>query len=545
MKHYELRTANYQLRAITTLVFVVLCAVLLIGCHRAHQRADLVFINGTDPETLDPALVRGQSDIRLASELFEGLLRFNRSGMVEPGAASFWDISPDGLTYVFHLRPEVRWSDGALVTAQDFVLSWKRALLPVTGSPYNYQLFVVRGAENFASGKESDFSKVGIKALDDRTLKVVLQQPTAYFLQLCALPALYPVPVRFIDRVGDAWIKPEHIIGNGAYTLSVWNINDRIVLKKNPYYWDAVHVALETVEVLTINKATVAYNFYAVGQADLLLDKGLAPPFLMDALIKRNDFHEAPYLGTEFIRFNCTKLPFNDSRVRKAFALVIDRKRLTEKITRAGELCAESLVPPGILGYHSPKGLGVHVKEAQRLLAEAGYPGGKGFPLITYLYSEGEVPEGIAVELQAMWKHELGVFVLLAHQELKAYLASMSSLDFGMACSSWIGDYLDPNTFLDLFVTGGSNNRTGWSSKHYDQLIQEAALEINPGKRFQILHDAEKLLVDEGVPIVPLYFYLGIQLYDPNRLGGIEGNLLDKHPIREIYRKDSANRPNV
>ncbi|OHE79084.1 MAG: hypothetical protein A3F67_01705 [Verrucomicrobia bacterium RIFCSPHIGHO2_12_FULL_41_10] len=522
---------------LTFQLVTILVVTACMGCHGKNKKADLIFVNGVEPETLDPTLVIGQPDTRIVNELFEGLLRFNRAGVLEAGMASSWDVSPDKLTYIFHLRSEARWSDGRPITAQDFVASWKRSLLPATGSAYNYQLFIVRGAEDFSSGKEPDFSKVGIQALDDRTLKVVLQQPTAYFLQLCAFTSLYPVPVNLIDRVGDAWIKPEHIIGNGAYVLSQWRINDKIVLKKNPYYWDAAHVALETVEALPISKANVAYNFYAAGQADLLIDKELAPPSLLEELKNKKDFHVSPYLGTYFFRFNCSKPPFKDPRVRKAFALVIDRKRITEKITRAGELCAESFVPPGIPGYQPPEGLGYHLEEARRLLAEAGYPGGRGFPLTTYLYNEGELNEGIAVELQAMWNKELGVSILLARQEWKAYLASLNSLDFGMVRSSWIGDYLDPNTFLDQFVTDGGNNRTGWSSKRYDQLIKEASLEIDPTKRFEILRDAEKLLVHDDAPIIPLYFYLGIQIYDPNRLGGIEGNLLDKHPISQIYKR--------
>jgi oligopeptide transport system substrate-binding protein len=284
-----------------------------------------------------------------------------------------------------------------------------------------------------------------------------------------------------------------------------------------------------------MNRANVAYNFYAAGQADLIMNR--PSPLLLDALKKEKDFHISPYLGVFFIRFNCSQVPFKDPRVRQAFALVIDRRRLTEKITRAGELPAESFVPPGILGYISSKGLGYDPERARTLLAEAGYPGGKNFPLTNYLYSEGESNEGIALELQSMWQHELGVSILLERREWKVYLSSMNRLDFGMAISNWIGDYADPNTFLDLFVTGGGNNRTGWSSQAYDHYLKEASAEINPQRRFATLHDAEDLLVREETPIVPLFFNLGIQLYRHDQLGGIEPNLLDKHPLSQIYRK--------
>jgi oligopeptide transport system substrate-binding protein len=225
-------------------------------------------------------------------------------------------------------------------------------------------------------------------------------------------------------------------------------------------------------------------------------------------------------------------------RVRKAFDMALDRKRITTKITRAGETDALSFMPPGINGYTAPEGLPENQEEARRLLAEAGYPDGKGFPLTTYLYSEGELNEGVAIELQSMWKERLGVTVQLARQEWKVYLNSLGSLDFGIARSSWVGDYPDPNTFLDLFLSESGNNRTGWKNADYDRMIHDAAAEMDPGKRFAIMRRAEELLVRDQVPISPLFFYVGIQLYDGNRLGGIEPNVLDEHPIREIFRKD-------
>ena len=314
-------------------------------------------------------------------------------------------------------------------------------------------------------------------------------------------------------------------------------------MAKNPLYWDAGNVRLRSVEVLPISKANVAYNFYAAGLADLIMDKGLAPPSLLDALKVRPDFHAAPFLGTYFLRFNCAKGPFTDLRVRRAFSMALDRCRITTKITRAGETAALSFVPPGIPEYQAPKGLAENAAEARRLLAEAGYPEGRGFPLTTYLYSEGELNEGVAIELQSMWREVLGVTVQLARQEWKVYLNSLGSLDFGIARSSWVGDYPDPNTFLDLFLSGSGNNRTGWSNAAYDRLIGEAAAETDPAQRFATMRRAEEFLVREQVPVAPLFFYVGIQLYDSDRLGGIEANVLDEHPIREIYRKDLLKKP--
>jgi oligopeptide transport system substrate-binding protein len=518
--------------------FLAMLCLLMGGCGSRHERADLVFINGAEPETLDPALITGQPEGRIVNALFEGLLRFDRQGRAGPGVASSWEVSADRLNYTFHLRPEARWSDGRRVTAGDFVESWRRTLEPSTASAYSYQLFSVRGAEDFAGGKTTDFNTVGVHASDQETLKVSLCRPTPYFLDLCAFPTLYPVRTDLIGKYGDDWVKPGKLVGNGAFLLESWRINDRVGLVRNPLYWDASSVSLRTVDVLPISKANVAYNFYAAGQADLIMDKGLAPPSLLDALRSRPDFHAAPFLGTYFLRFNCAKGPFTDIRVRRAFAMAVDRRKITDKITRAGETPSTSFVPPGIPGYRAAEGLPEDISSARRLMAEAGYPEGKGFPLTTYLYSEVELNEGVAVELQSMWKESLGVTVQLARQEWKVYLNSLGSLDFGIARSSWVGDYPDPTTFLDMFLTGGGNNRTGWGSPEYDHLLAKAADEGDASARFSTLHDAEALLVRDQVPVAPLFFYVGIQLYDPSRLTGIDGNLLDEHPLREIHRTD-------
>jgi oligopeptide transport system substrate-binding protein len=511
---------------------------VLAGCHDRAPRADLVFINGAEPETLDPAIITGQPEGRIVHALFEGLCRFDRHGRPGPGVAESWEISDDGTVYTFRIRGDAKWSDGSPLTAHDFVESWRRALTPATGSQYNYMFDPVKNASAYASGAMDDFSKVGVRADDDRTLVVTLGSPTPYFLDLCAFPTLHPVPTALIERVGDDWVKPRHIINNGAYLLDEWRINDRIRLRKNSHYWDREAVALESVDILPISKDSVAFNFYESGLADLVMDKGLAPISLMDELRGRKDFHAAPFLGVYFLRFNCASPPFDDPRVRKAFAMAVDKRLIVEKITRAGELPAGAFVPPGIAGYEGPSGLPCDPVAARGLLAAAGYPGGRGFPFVRYLFNESQQNESIAIELRDMWKRELGVTIDLARQEWKVYLNSLSSLDYGIARSSWVGDYPDPNTFLDMFVTGGGNNRTGWSSTHYDALIADAAREPDPNKRLAILHDAETYLLNHGAPIAPLYYYVGIQLYDPDTIGGISPNVLDEHPIREMFRKD-------
>jgi oligopeptide transport system substrate-binding protein len=452
-----------------------------------------------------------------------------------PGVAEKWDISPDGRTYTFHLRHDARWSNGEPVTARDFRDTWQRTLAPDTAAKYAYQLYYLRNGEAYNGGKITDFSQVGVKAPDDWTLVATLNNPTSFFLGLCATTPLYPEPLAVVRQWGDNWIKPGHMVSNGAYELAEWRINDRVRMVKNPYYWDAAHVGMNSIDALPIDRSNTGFNFYCAGQADLIMDKGLVPVELLSDLKTRPDFHAAPFLGTYFLRFNVTRPAFKDARVRRAFALAIDKKLIVEKITRAGELPASSLVPRGAAGYEPPPGLERNTDEARRLMAEAGYPGGKGFPLITYLYSSGEGNEAIAVELQSMFQKELGVQISLQRQEWKVYLNSMNSLDFDICRSAWVGDYADPKTFLDMFVTGGGNNDTGFADAAYDKLIADSEVEVDQQKRFAILRQAEHILISEEAPICPLYFYVGIQFYDGSRLGGISANLLDEHPLQWLY----------
>lgn len=515
---------------------LLLC--LAAGCDSDDKRADLVILNGAEPESIDPAVITGQLDGRICYALFEGLLHFDRFGKPQPGIAQNWDLSSDGKVYTFHLRAKARWSNGDPVTATDFLQSWKRVLLPETASEYAYLLYHIKNAESFNEGTLKDFGKVGITAVDDQTLRVELEAPVPYFLDLCSFATLLPVHLPSVEKYGDDWIKPGKLVNDGPFLLKEWRLNYRIRLQKNPLYWDAAHVALNTVDALPIDNSITAYNFYASKVADLILDKGLTPPSLIPELKTRPDFHAAPFLGSYFIRFNVTRKPLNDVRVRQAFAMAIDRDRIVQKITQAGEPPAYSFTPPGTAsGYQPPKMFGRDVQKARQLLADAGYPRGKGFPTVTYLYDSKKLNEDIAVELQSMLSDALGIRIELQKQEWKVYLNSLSRLDYDFARSSWVGDYNDPNTFIDCFVSGGGNNRTGWRSKEYDDLVSAAALEPDNARRSQIFQRAENILLNQGTPICPLYYYVGIQIYDAQKFGGIEPNLLDEHPFREMYRK--------
>ncbi len=519
----------------------------LTGCNRAMDRADLVFINGAEPEPLDPVSSTAQSTGRVIYALREGLMRWDVQGKPEAGIAEKWEISPDGRVYTFHLRKNALWSNGDRVTAHDFAWSWQRTLLPESAAEYSYQLYYIRNARPYNEGKIKDFSEVGVRVVDDHTLEVTLDNPTPFFLDLCAFVTLAPVHRASVEKYSDWALNPAHHIGNGAFTLREWRLFDRLRLEKNSKYWDAASVKLNSIDVMPAARPNTAFNFYATGVADLLLDKSLTPTPLMTELRKRKDFHAAPFLGNYFFRFNCTRPPFNDARVRRAFCLAIDKSLITEKITRGGEPPAWSFVPPGAgQGYQPPlppiEGLKEGrqmADEARRLLSEAGYPEGKNFPLFYYLYrSDSDLDQDIAVELQSMFHEVLGVTMQLTRQEWTVYLNTLTKVDYDLARSSWVGDYNDPNTFMDMFVTGGGNNRTGWSNPKYDELIAAAAREVDVAKRDEIFRQAEMILVHQESPICPLYYYQGILFFDGERLGGVENNLLDEHPLRTIYWKN-------
>jgi oligopeptide transport system substrate-binding protein len=534
---FHLSPLTFHLSTRLLLAAAVFATCALTGCDSPESRADLVVLNGAEPESIDPAEITGQLDGRVAYALFEGLLHFDRFGHPQPGIARSWDISPDRLTYTFHLRSEAKWSNGDPVTANDFVASWKRALSPETASEYAYIFFPIRNAEAFNERTGKDFSAVGVRALDSQTLQVELANPTPYFLDLCCFMTYLPVHLPSIQKYGDDWIKPGKLVNDGPFLLKEWKLNYRMRLEKNPNFWDAKNVRLQTVDLLPVENAITAYNFYASKVADLILDKGLTPPSLIPELKAREDFHAAPFLGDYFIRFNVTRKAFSDPRVRQAFAMVIDRDRIVRKITQAGEPPAYSFTPPGTAGnYQPPRMFGLNPERARSLLAEAGYPSGRGFPTVSYLYDNKKLNEDIAVEIQSMISQELGIHVELVKQEWKVYLNSTNRLDYDFCRSSWIGDYNDPNSFLECFVTNGGNNRTGWSNPNYDELIAAAAKEADPQARLQVLTRAEDILLNQGTPICPLYFYMGIQIYDGTKFGGIEPNLLDTHPFREMYR---------
>ncbi|MEM9445566.1 MAG: peptide ABC transporter substrate-binding protein [Verrucomicrobiota bacterium] len=522
------------------ILVLVVSSFCLLSCQKRTHAVDFIFLNGAEPQTIDPATLTGQLEGRIAKALFEGLYNYSPDGKVVPGVADSHTVSEDGLNYTFTIRQGVSWSNGEPVTAHDFEASWRRVLEPLTASKYAEILYFIDQAEAYNKGEINDFSLVGCKALDANTFQVRLHTPAAYFLELTAFSTYLPVHIQSVEKYGDAWIKPQHLICNGPFKMKNWFINDKIELEKNEHYWNKNTVRFNRIDALAVNSASTAINMYLTGQVDLILDKNLVPGMLMADLRQRHDIHIYDYLATFFLRFNVTRPHLKDPRVRKALALSVDKQEIVERITRGGEKAAHTLCPPGIPGYPLPEGLNHDPVQARELFAEAGYPDGKGFPRTEILFNKSELNEQIAVEVQSMWKKQLGIDVELRTQEWANYLYSMDHLDYDIARSSWIGDYVDPNTFLDCFVTGRGNNRTGWSHKTYDSLLLEASLTTDVNKRAILFQQAEQILVKESVAVLPVYHYVGVVFYDKERLGGFEPNLLAEHPFQHMYWKDSS-----
>ncbi len=491
---------------------------------------EFVFSNESEPETLDPSVMTGVLESRLATALFEGLLTLDpRTLEPRPGVAETWDGSADGLTWTFHLR-EARWSDGKPLTAEDFVATWRRVLAKAT--PYAYQLFPVAGAEDFFTGTITDFAQVGVAAPDPRTLVVRLHQPCPWFLDLCAFHTLMPVPMRLVDVHGDRWERAGTMVSNGPFRLAEWTPRSRIVLERNPHYWDAGFVKLERIIALPVQDNETSFRMYLDGQLHWFPK---IPQLKLEEVRRHPDYYVAAYFGTHFYRFNCTVAPFAGEQgklVRQAFWLALDRAQIANEVLRAGETPTGALCPP-IAGYTPPVTPLTNRDRARELLAQAGYPDAKGLPPIEILFNSDERHKAVAEAIAEQWRTALKVTVSLRNSEWKSYLADQDAMNYTVCRSSWIGDYGDANTFYDLFVTDGGNNRTGWSSPRYDQLLRESQAEIDTAKRHALLAAMEEILADE-CPVMPLAYYVNQGLLRET-VGGWHQNIRDHHLWQYVW----------
>ncbi len=496
---------------------------------------------GSEPQYFDPHLATSVAAHNIISALLEGLVSEDPKTLKPiPGIAQSWEISDDGKIYTFTLRENSRWSNGDPVTAHDFVYSFHRILNPNLGAQYASMLYPLKNAKPLHLGlKSSEDYELGAKALSDHLLELTLEYPIPYFLELLNHYSWFPVHQPTIEKfdayekIGTAWTKPMNFVGNGPFCLRNHHINSVIEVAKNESYWDAKNVRLQGIRFYPIEEVYTEERAYRTGF--LHLTQSVSADRI-DFLREKypGELHSEPYLGTYFYRFNNKIPPFNDQRVRRAFSLAIDRKRLVEKVLQGGQSPATTFTPPGTGGFYPNASLHFDPNEARSLLNS--YLREKGMdklPPIELTYNTSEGHKKVAEALYGMWKEILGVEIHLLNMEWKVFLSTVAKGEFTLARAGWIGDYIDPHTFLQMWRTGDGLNMTGWSNDLYDNALQKAETSISQEERWANFQICEDLLAKES-PILPLYFYVHLTLRHPS-VKGWHPTLLDHHPYKYVY----------
>lgn len=493
---------------------------------KARDKDTFVICNGSEPETLNPQLSVSVNDSRIIRALFEGLVSFHPKTLVpEPGCAD-WKVSKDGRTYIFEIKRGAKWSNGTKLTANDFVYSWKQILTKKVPASYVSFFFFIENAEPFYRGTTEEFSDVGIKAVSDSTLVVKLTRAVAYFPELLANPVFFPVNRDCVEKFGSSWTKPENMVSNGAFVLKEWKARQKIVVERSELYHDAEMVKLKRAEFLPYDNLETSYQLFLKGKIDWLPS---APTDKNDEIKFNPDYYVNPYLGTYFYRFNCSRPPFNNKLVRQAFSISVNRQMIVNKVLGSGEQETTSFCPP-IKNYKPSAGLEYNPKKARELLKQSGLA--DNFPEIELFYNTSENHKKIAEAIVEQWRENLGVKVLLRNSEWKTFLADQKSLNYDISRSSWIGDYNDPENFLEVFTSEGGNNRTGWKNKKYDELFRKSRM-TSGEERNKLLDEMETLLVADELPIIPIYYYIN-RGFISGRVEGWHENILDIHPLRYI-----------
>ncbi|NNF99827.1 MAG: peptide ABC transporter substrate-binding protein [Desulfobacteraceae bacterium] len=518
-----------------TLIFAALfLAITLIPVAQvAAYRGEFIINNMAEPETLDPHLISGVPEHQIYMAISEGLMTYDpKTADPIPGLAESWKITNDGKTYTFKLR-KTTWSDGVAITADTVVKSWLRMLDPKTAAPYAwFPSMFLAGAEDFNQGK-AGADAVKIKALDDYTFQMELVGPLPYVLGALPHYSFAIVPLHVIEKHDSAWTNVENFVCNGPFKLETWEPQNKLTVVPNEKYWDKKAVTLKRIVFYSNDDQNTCFQMYENGESDWNRD---IPIDQIRSVEFRDDFKVGPYLGTYYYTVQNEVPPFNDVRVRKALAMSINREELVKKISKAGEIATGAMVPK-MAGYTAIDGNVSDLDKAKKLLADAGFPGGKGFPKFKILYNTNENHKKIAEYIQQEWSEGLGIDVELMNQEWKTYLATRRAGDFQVARAGWIGDYQDPNTFLDMFISGAAMNGGKYNSAEYDKLVRKAATMAAGNTRMDTLRKAEEIFIAQDQGVIPIYHYVTKNLIDTEKWGGWYVNTMDYHPMKHIYLK--------
>lgn len=516
-----------------TWVLALAAAVLLGACKSSSPGGESRFrVNlGTEPPTLDWSLATDHVSFNVISNLMIGLTEFDKDLKPAPVIAKSWELLDAGKKIIFHLRDDVQWTDGKKVRAQDFEYSWKRLLDPKTASQYAYTLFDLVNAQEYNEGKITDAASVGVQAQDDQTLVVTLRHPAAYFVAITTFEVTFPERQDIVEKFDTRWTEPGHIVTNGPFRLTSWKHENEIELSANPNYFRG-KPAIERVSMFMINEKSTAVAMYEQSNLDFIDESHSIPTLDKPRLSKMPGYKVVPQLRGEYYGFAVDRKPFDNVKLRKAFSMAIDRS-VFPKILQGRAVAGTSWIPPGMPAHNPEIGLKFNPTEARRLLSEAGYPDGKGLPQIVLGYNTQEDNKLVAEAVQSMWQKNLGVVVRLENQEWKVFLKKLQTDPFPVFRSGWGADYPDPDNFMKLFFSNSGNNNGRWKNSHYDQLLELAARETDDKKRARIYDDAQRLLTEADVAIVPLYSVAEATLLSP-KFTGLEYTSMARLDMRNV-----------
>lgn len=479
-------------------------AVVTVAADEAEGKQLSVEV-GPDPETIDPALNAAIDGANMLIHAFECLLTIDQDGNIAPGQAETWETSEDGLTWTFHLRDGLKWSDGTDLTANDFEYSWKRVCDPEVAAPYADT--VLSMVEGFDEAIEGNLDALGVTALDDQTLEVKLAAPCTYFDSLAAFPVLSPVQQATVEENGEAWaVEADTYISNGPFYMTEWVPGSHITMSKNPYYWNADAVKLGSIKWNLIEDANAAYSAYQNGEVLFIKD---VPTEEIPSLQENEEFHVDPIIGTYFISYNDAIEPFDNPLVRKALNLAIDREYIANTLMQGTYTAATSMIGPGwkdtdgsdfsenANGGEGYLPLNADIEGALAALEEAGYPNGEGLPVMTYCTNDASYHKVVGEYLQQAWK-EIGVTLEVEIVEWASFTPLRRVGDYQISRNGWAGDYTDPSNILDILYSTNGNNDGKYASEEYDAAIDKARSTIDPEERSAALHEAEDILMADS-----------------------------------------------
>ncbi|MDY4384646.1 oligopeptide ABC transporter substrate-binding protein OppA [Pectobacterium brasiliense] len=531
------RVAAAIIAALSSTIAVSAFAATVPAGVQLAEKQELVRNNGAEVSSLDPHKIEGVPESNVSRDLLEGLVISDVNGKTSPGVAESWD-NKDFKVWTFHLRKDAKWSNGEPVTAQDFVYSWQRLADPKTASPYASYLQYghLLNIDDIIAGKKSP-DTLGVKAIDDHTFEVTLSEAVPYFYKLPVYVAMSPVNKAAIEKFGEKWTQPQNWVGNGAYKLKSWVVNEKMVLERNPQYWDNAHTVINQVTYLPIASEVTDVNRYRSGEIDMTYNN--LPIELFQKLKKEipDEVKVNPYLCTYYYEVNNQKPPFNDVRVRTALRLGLSQDILTNKVKNQGDIPAYGFVPPYIDGLKAsvPEWFtwpqAKRNEEAKKLLAEAGYTADKPLTL-NLLYNTSDLHKKMAIAAASIWKQNIGVDVKLENQEWKTFLSTRHQGTYDVARAGWCADYNEPSTFLNSMLSDSSSNTSHYKSKEFDALVAKSLQVKTDEERAAVYQQAESQL-DKDAVTIPVYYYANTRLVKPY-VGGLTGN----DPQDNVYVKD-------